>query len=56
MKKTFIVLVLLATMTACEKSEFNELCEKVSKSNEEKKDTNFLIFNDHYKKGKSEGD
>lgn len=57
MKKYFF-LVLVATMSVACDSSFEEVCnqyEKVLESkSEKKKDPNFLIHNDHYRKGKEE--
>lgn len=62
MKKIFILAV-IAMCTSCGNKEFNEvnskyeeiLSAKVSYAKDEnKKDTNFRIFNDHFQKGKGQ--
>lgn len=54
MKKYLLLLGLVVVLAACGHDELNEINERVTEKKDEKKDPNFLIFNDHYKKGKGE--
>lgn len=58
MKKFFILAVIATMCISCGNKEFNEVntqYEKISSAKDEnKKDTNFRIFNDHFQKGKDQ--
>lgn len=58
MKKIFILAVITTMCVSCGNKEFNEVnthYEKISSAKDEnKKDTNFRIFNDHFQKGKGQ--
>lgn len=60
MKKFFILAVIATMCVSCGNKELNEVntkYEKISSTtakDENKKDTNFRIFNDHFQKGKGQ--
>lgn len=57
MKKLMIVLAAAAILTSCGNSELENVWseyQEVRADEGEKKNANFLIFNDHYQKGKGE--
>ena len=58
MKKFFILAVIATMCVSCGNKEFNEVTtqyEEISSAKDEnKKDPNFRIFNDHFQKGKSQ--
>lgn len=57
MKKIFILVIIATMCVSCGNKEFNEVItqyEEISSAKDEnKKDSNFRIFNDHFQKGKS---
>ena len=58
MKKIFILAVITTMCVSCGNRELNEVYNKYeevsSTKDENKKDTNFRIFNDHFQKGKGQ--
>ena len=58
MKKIFILTIVATMCVSCSNREFNEVntqYEKISSAKDEnKKDNNFRIFNDHFQKGKGQ--
>lgn len=58
MRKFFILAIIAIMCVACGNRELNEVCnmyEEVSSiKDENKKDANFKIFNDHFQKGKGQ--
>lgn len=60
MKKFFILAVIATMCVSCGNKELNEVNSKYEEisstttKDENKKDPNFRIFNDHFQKGKSE--
>ena len=59
MKKFFILAVIATMFVSCGNKEFNEVTtqyeEEISSvKDENKKDPNFRIFNDHFQKGKGQ--
>ena len=60
MKKIFILTVIATICVSCGNKEFNEVNSKYEEissttaKDENKKDINFRIFNDHFQKGKGQ--